>query len=129
MCSAQHLASFEEMLKNATEANAETVDILNLLIRGHAQRWAICHEVGADKAMAAHAGKVMQAVELRSRILLELQPETRNLTVNNYLIRDAAQLVETLRDNPEAVRRIEEWYSARMDNSKLIEHADAEAAD
>ena len=35
MCSAQHLASFEEMLKDATKANAETVDVLNLLIRGH----------------------------------------------------------------------------------------------
>jgi hypothetical protein len=125
MCSAQHLASFEEMLRDATEANAETVDILNLLIRGHAQRWAVCLEAGADKAMSGHAAKVLQAIELRSRITLELQPETRNLTVNNYLVRDAAALVNTLRDNPEAVAAVEHWYRERMDNPKLIEHAAA----
>jgi hypothetical protein len=34
---------------------------------------------------------------------------------------DAAELVNTLRDNPAAVAKIEEWYSARM-NAKLIEH-------
>jgi hypothetical protein len=100
-----------------------------LLIRGHAQRWGICLEVGADRAMSAHAAKVLQAIELRSRITLELQPETRNLTVNNYLVRDAAALVHTLRDNPAAVAAVEQWYRERMDNSKLIEHVDAEAAD
>jgi len=61
---------------------------------------------------------------LRSKITLELEPEARNVTINNYLVKDAAELVNTLRDNPEAVRRIEEWYAARMD-SKLIEHAEA----
>ena len=40
MCAAQHLASFEDMLKNATEANIEAVDLCNLLIKGHMQRWA-----------------------------------------------------------------------------------------
>jgi len=68
-----------------------------------------------------HAGKILSAIELRSRITLELQPEARNLTINNYLVRDAAELVNTLRDNPEAVTKIEEWYAARMD-AKLIEH-------
>src|SRR5215469_2036451 len=124
MCAAQHLTSFAEMLANATEANAETVDVLNLLIRGHAQRWAICLEGGSDKTMAFHSGKILAAIELRSKITLELQPEARNLTINNYLVKDAAELVDTLRDNPEAVRRIEEWYAARMD-SKLIEHVEA----
>jgi hypothetical protein len=122
LCAAQHLTSFEEMLQNATEANAETVDTINLLIRGHAQRWAICLEAGSDQAMNFHAGKILQAIELRSRITLEVQPEARNLTINNYLVRDAAALVDTLRDNPAAVAKIEEWYRDRM----LIEH---EAAD
>jgi hypothetical protein len=111
------------MLKDATEANAETVDVLNLLIRGHMQRWAVNLETDNDKAMSVHAGKVLQAVEMRARILLELQPETRNLTVNNYLVRDAASLVNVLRDNPDAVAKIEAWYRDRMDNSKLVEHA------
>jgi len=124
MCAAQHLTSFAEMLQNTTEANAETVDVLNLLIRGHAQRWAICLESGTDKTMAFHSGKILAAIELRSKITLELQPEARNLTINNYLVKDAAELVNTLRDNPAAVAKIEQWYQERMDR-KLIEHVEA----
>jgi hypothetical protein len=122
MVAAQHAVSFEELLKDVTECNAETIDALNLLIRGHMSRWAVCLETdGADHLMSLHAGKAMAALELRSKITLELQPETRNLTVNNYLVKDAASLVDVLRDNPAAVRQMEEWYSARMDR-KLIEH-------
>jgi len=76
---------------------------------------------GPGRQRNFHAGKILSAIELRSRITLELQPEARNLTINNYLVRDAAELVNTLRDNPEAVTKIEEWYAARMD-AKLIEH-------
>jgi hypothetical protein len=125
MCAAQHLASFEDMLKNATEANIEAVDLCNLLIKGHAQRWAANLETGGDRAMNSHAGKIIEVLELRSRITLELQPETRNMTVNNYLVRDAAGLVAVLKDNAAAVAKVEEWYRGRM-GSKLIEHAEAE---
>jgi hypothetical protein len=128
MCAAQHLASFEDMLKNATEANIETVDLCNLLIKGHMQRWAANLEVGGDAHMARHATKVLETLELRSRITLELQPETRNMTVNNYLVRDAASLVAVLRDNAAAVAKIEDWYRGRMD-SKLIDIEHAEAAE
>jgi hypothetical protein len=122
MAAASHLSSFEEMLKNATEANAETVDILNLLIRGHLARWGANLEVGADERMNAHSTRVAHLLELRSRITLELQ-EPCNLVVNNFLVRDAAQLVATLKDNPDAVRKIEAWYESRHD-AKLIEHAE-----
>jgi hypothetical protein len=124
MCAAQHLASFEEMLKNATTANVEAVDLCNLLIKGHMQRWAANLESGGDHMMAKHASKVLETLELRSRITLELQPEARNMTVNNYLVRDAASLVAVLKGNSAAVARIEEWYRNRMD-SRLIEHAEA----
>jgi len=124
MCAAQHLASFEDMLRNATEANIEAVDLCNLLIKGHMQRWAANLESGGDVMMTKHAAKVLETLELRSRITLELQPEARSLTVNNYLVRDAASLVNVLKDNPAAVAKIEEWYSARMD-SRLIERAEA----
>ena len=113
MCAAQHLSSFEEALENATAANAETIDVLNLLIKGHAQRWAVCLEAGSDQAMSLHASKILSAIELRSKITLELQPEARNLTVNNYLVRDAAALVNVLRDHPAAVAQIEDWYRQR----------------
>jgi hypothetical protein len=124
MCAAQHLASFEDMLRNATEANIEAVDLCNLLIKGHMQRWAANLESGGDVMMAKHAAKVLETLELRSRITLELQPEARNLTVNNYLVRDAASLVAVLKDNPAAVAKIEEWYRDRT-NSRWIEHASA----
>lgn len=128
LCAAQHLSSFEDMLKSATEANIEAVELCNLLIKGHMQRWAANLESGSDTLMNLHAGKALQSLELRSRITLELQPEARNLTVNNYLIRDAASLVAVLRDNPDAVARVEEWYRNRMDNAKLIEHAEVEGS-
>ena len=105
MCAAQHLASFEEALKNATEANAETLDLINLLLKGHFQRWGANLEVGADERMNSHSSRIAHLIELRSRITLELQ-EPRNLVINNYLTRDAAQLVETLKGNPDAVRKI-----------------------
>jgi hypothetical protein len=128
MCAAQHLASFEDMLKNATEANVEAVDLCNLLIKGHMQRWAANLESGGDHMMAKHASKVLETLELRSRITLELQPEARNMTVNNYLVRDASALIAVLRDNAAAVAKIEDWYRGRMD-SKLIEIDHAEAAE
>jgi hypothetical protein len=124
MAAASHLSSFEEMLTDATEANAETVDTINLLIRGHLTRWGANLEVGADERMNAHSTRVAHLLELRARISLELQPETRNLTVNNYLVRDAASLISVLKDNPAAVAKIEEWYHERMDR-KLIGHAQA----
>jgi len=78
--------------------------------------------------MSMHAGRVLAAIELRSKITLELQPEARNVTVNNYLMRDAAQLVSVLRDHPDAIMDIENWYQQRLDTLKMIDH-EPEAAD
>ena len=129
MCRASQLESFEELLKQATEANGETLDLLNLLVRGHSQRWAIALERGEDGKMALHANRVLTAIELRSKITLELQPEARNVTVNNYLMRDAASLVSVLRDHPAAVLDIENWYQKRLDRLKMtVEHEPAAAA-
>lgn len=94
------------MLRNATAANVEAVDLCNLLIKGHMQRWAANLESGGDLMMAKHAAKGLETLELRSRITLELQPEARNLTVNNYLVKDAASLVSVLKDNPAAVANL-----------------------
>jgi hypothetical protein len=125
---ASHLESFEDLLKGATEANAETIDTLTLLIRGHAQRWAICMEAGSDKLMSQHATRVMAAIELRSRVTLELQPETRNLTVNNFMMKDAAELTNLLHNHPAAVAELEDWYDRRM-NDVTPTLPDAEAAE
>jgi hypothetical protein len=123
MCQASHLESFEELLKQATEANGETLDLLDLLVRGHSQRWAVALERGEDHKMTLHASRVLTAIELRSRITLELQPEARNVTVNNYLMRDAASLVSVLRDHPAAIIDVENWYQRRLDKLKVVEHA------
>ena len=128
MCSAQHLASFEDMLKNATEANIEAVDLCNLLIKGHMQRWAANLESGSDTMMNLHANRVGVILELRSRITLELMPESRTTINNTWLVRDAAALVDMLKGNPDAVARIERWYEDRLDNAKLLEHAEIEGS-
>ena len=67
MCLASRLESFEALLKQATEANAETLDLLNLLVRGHAQRWGIALERCEDGKMALHANRVLTG----DRIALE----------------------------------------------------------
>jgi hypothetical protein len=127
MVSASHLDSFEDLLKGATEANAETIDTLTLLIRGHTQRWAICMEAGSDTFMGRHATKIMAAIELRSRITLELQPEARHLTVNNFMMKDAAELANLLQNHPAAVAELEDWYDRRMKDVTPTK-SDAEAA-
>ena len=129
MCQASHLESFEALLEQATEANVETLDLLNLLVRGHSQRWAVALEGGQDARMALHANRLLAAIELRSRVTLELQPEARNVTVNNYLMRDAASLVSVLRDHPAAIIDIENWYQRRLDKAKVVNQEQAAADD
>jgi hypothetical protein len=119
MVGASHIDSFETLLANATAANSESVDTLNLLVRGHSQMWALAMEAGDHKTMSVHASRILQALEIRCKITLELAP-SGNLTVNNFLMRDAAELVNTLRGNEDAVARIEDWYRWRT-QGKLIE--------
>jgi hypothetical protein len=78
--------------------------------------------------MASHSAKILAAIELRSRITLELQPEARNLTVNNFMMKDAAELTGLLRNHPAAVAELEDWYTRRMKDVTPVEHA-LEAAD
>jgi hypothetical protein len=120
-----HLEGFEALIGKATEGCAETLDILDLLIRGHSQQWAIAMESGSGQTMAMHANKVLQATELRSKITRELVPSA-NLTVNNYLLHDAAQIVSVLQDHPEAADAVLQWHERRT-NTRVIEHAGAAA--
>jgi hypothetical protein len=132
MVGASHTGSFETLLANATTANSESVNTLNLIVRGHTQMWALAMETADHKTMVAHASRILQALEIRCKITLELAP-SGNLTVNNFLMRDAAELVNTLRGNDDAVTRIEQWYEWRTQGRLIeaeVEHAeDTEAAD
>jgi hypothetical protein len=87
--------------------------------------------------MAAHAARILQAIELRSRVTLELQPESRtNLTINNItLMKDAAELTWLLANHPAAVAELEGWYDRRMKDvtpalpESTVESDAAEAAE
>ena len=119
MVAASYNASYDKLLEDATKANSESVDILNLLIRGHTQMWACAQEAGDHKMMSVHSQRTLEAVSLRSKITLELaSPGT--ITVNNYLLRDAAELVNTLRNIPGAAEEVEAYYHYRMEG-RLIE--------
>jgi hypothetical protein len=119
MCQAMHNTTFEHLLKEATEANSESIDVLNLLIRGHTSQWALALEAGDFHRMSGHSARILQALEVRSRITLELAPPG-GITVNNFLMRDAAELVATLRGNEDAISKIEDWYRYRT-QGRLIE--------
>jgi len=118
---AGRLEAFEELLKKAAEGGAETLDILDLLIRGHSQMWSVALDSGSTPAMVSHAAKILQASELRAKITRELVPGP-TLQVNNYLLHDAAQIVQALHGHPEAAQTILEWYEKRK-STRVIEHA------
>lgn len=124
---AGRLESFEALMKKAAEGGAETLDILDLLVRAHSQLWAIAMESGSLVAMSMHANKILKATELRAKITRELVPGP-SLTVNNYLLHDAAQIVAVLQGHPDAAEAVLQWHNKRT-NTKVIEHAAAPAAD
>lgn len=126
MVQSSHNETFEKLLRDATEANSESVDVLNLLIRGHTSQWALALEAGDFRMMSGHSARILQAIEVRSRITLELAP-AGGITVNNFLMRDAAELVATLRGNEDAVARIEDWYRWRTQGRMIEVEASAEA--
>jgi hypothetical protein len=123
---ASRLESFEALMARCTEGDAETLDILALLIRGHSQQWAVALDSGSSQAMVQHANKILAATELRSKVTRELVP-AQSLTVNNYLLRDAAQLVDMLQNHPAAAEEVLKWHE-RHNSGRVIEHA-ANAAD
>ena len=126
MVAASHNPSFEKLLKDVTEANSESMDLLNMIIRGHMQKFGCAIDSGDDQMMRVHSGRVLEALQVRAKITLELAP-TGNITVNNYVMRDAAELTNTLRGIEGAAERVEEWYRWRT-QGRLIE-AKVEAAD
>ena len=112
------------MLKKAAEGGAETLDILDLLIRGHTQQWSIALDSGSGLGMVQHASKILAATELKAKITRELVPGP-SLQVNNYLLHDAAQIVNVLHAHPEAADAVLEWHKKRTSTS-VIEHAGAD---
>jgi hypothetical protein len=123
---ASRIESFEALLTKAAEGDAESLDILQLLIRGHMQGWALGLETSDAKVMSLHTGRILQATELRAKITRELTG-TPTLQINNFLTHDAAQLVQILENHPEAAEAVLRWHQQRM-NTRVIEyteHADA----
>src|SRR6516164_3178869 len=121
---ASRLDTFEQLVTKAVEGGAETLDILDLVIRGHTQLWSVALDSGSGAAMVQHANKILAATELRAKITRELVPGP-TLQVNNYLLHDAAQIVNILRDHAEAAQSILEWYEKRT-NTRVIDHARAD---
>jgi hypothetical protein len=123
---ASRLESFEALLTKAAEGDAESLDILQLLIRGHAQGWALALDAGSAKDMSLHCNRILQATELRAKITRELVPGP-TVQVNNYLLHDAAQLVQVLEQFPEAADAVLRWHQQRT-NTRVIEYTEHAAA-
>jgi hypothetical protein len=125
---ASRLETFEALLTKAAEGDAESLDILGLLIKGHTQGWALALDAGSAKDMSLHCVRILQATELRAKITRELTG-TPTLQVNNFLTHDAAQLVQVLERYPEAAQAVVEWHQRRT-NTRVIEYTEhASAAD
>ena len=116
MVGSNRLETFEQLMQKAAEGSAETLDILDLLIRGHSQMWSLALSTGSAASMVQHANKILAATELRSRVTRELVPGP-NLQVNNFLLHDAAQIVNVLHEHPEAAEAILRWHRRRTDTA------------
>jgi hypothetical protein len=123
---ASRLESFEALLTKAAEGGAETLDVLDLLVRGHSQMWSLALDSGSAPAMVQHANKILAATELRAKVTRELVPGP-TVQVNNYLLHDAAQLVQILENHPEAADAVLRWHQQRT-NTRVIEHTEHAAA-
>jgi hypothetical protein len=125
---ASRLESFEALLSKAAEGEAESLDILNLLIRGHLSGWSMALEMGATKDMALHSVRILAATELRAKISRELTG-TPTMQINTFMTHDAAQLVQILENHPEAAQAVLEWHQRRT-STRVIEYSEhASAAD
>jgi hypothetical protein len=122
MIGASRLESFEALLTKAAEGDAESLDILELVIRGHMQGWALGLESNDAKTMSLHTGRILQATELRAKITRELTG-TPTLQINNFMTHDAAQLVQILENHPEAAEAVLRWHQQRT-NTRVIEHVE-----
>jgi hypothetical protein len=119
------LDSFEALLTKAAEGDAESLDILNLLIRGHTQAWAVDLDSGDTRRMSINASRILQAVELRAKITRELTG-TPTIQMNTFLTHDAAQLVQVLEHFPEAAEAVLQWHTKRTNTTVAeIEHVPA----
>jgi hypothetical protein len=118
---ANRLETFEQLLTKAADGGAETLDILDLLVRGHSQMWSVALDSGSATRMVQHANKILAATELRAKITRELVPGP-TLQVNNYLLHDAAQIVNVLHEHPDAAEALLQWHQKRS-NTRAIEHA------
>jgi hypothetical protein len=123
---ASRLESFEALLVKASEGDAESLDILNLLIRGHMQAWALGLDSGDTKGMALHTARILEATSLRAKITRELTG-TPTIQVNSFLLHDAATLVQVLENYPEAAEAVVRWHQQRT-NTRVIEHIEHEHA-
>jgi hypothetical protein len=122
MIGASRLESFEALVSKAVEGGAETLDLLDLLVRGHSTMWSVALDSGSGAAMVQHANKILAATELRAKVTRELVPGP-TVQVNNYLLRDAAQLIQILEHHPEAADAVLRWHQQRS-TTRVIEYAE-----
>jgi hypothetical protein len=123
---ASRLDSFEELLTKAAAGDAESLDILQLIIRGHMQGWALGLESNDAHTMSLHTGRILQATELRAKITRELTG-TPTIQLNTFLTHDAAMLVQVLEKHPEAAQAVIDWHQQRT-NTRVIEHSEHASA-
>jgi hypothetical protein len=123
---ASPLGSLESLQKLACESGASVVDNLQAIYAGLSNRWLLAFESGDDTRLAVLTGKMHQNLEIRARISKELLPNGSSFTQinNNFLLKDAGELLKILADEPSARAKIVAYY-----NEKPMRQIEHEAAD
>ena len=101
-------AKFDDLAEKVIDGSAESLDVLDMAIRGHASQWAVGLETASDQKMIAHSAQLRQWLKLRADITGELLPAACNTFNTNVLIADTgytraiARIVAAVSPFPEA---------------------------
>jgi hypothetical protein len=101
-------AKFDDLAEKVIDGSAESLDVLEMAIRGHASQWAVGLETGSDQKMVTHSSQLRQWLKLRSDITGEILPAARNTFNVNMLVADTgytraiARIVAAVSPFPEA---------------------------
>jgi hypothetical protein len=101
-------AKFDDLAEKVIDGSAESLDVLDMAIRGHASQWALGLETASDQKMIAHSAQLRQWLKLRADITGELLPAAHAtfnvsmLAVDTGYSRTIARIVAAVSPYPEA---------------------------
>src|SRR6516225_2060274 len=61
-------AKIDDLLTQVATADLKTLDVLDVMLAGHFNRWALAHNEGAERPSVVHGNQTLKLLRLRSEI-------------------------------------------------------------